>query len=236
MDWLNNPWVIGIGGGILSGLLVTFISRIILSRRDSGEYTQKLLSANREIVYALRPGVSEGYVPDRRVVIFLINATARKYSVDTGDLFDPAKIGEELAKEIMDSSFISASTKQEYCKQLTPLTTVPAELVGETADASAERAASRSDLASYRARMVAVASVMLGTTAAMMTMVLTVSDGFGDANATVESFDLLVPSGVALLATVMAAAMMLVRRRLPRRRSEGGLREGSRQNSDTDHV
>ena len=112
MDWLNNPWVIGIGGGILSGLLVTLISRVVLSRRDSDEYTQKLQSANREIVYALRPGVSEGYVPDRQVVTFLINATARKYSVDTGDLLDPAAIGEELAKEIMDSSFISASTKQ----------------------------------------------------------------------------------------------------------------------------
>ena len=35
LDWLNNPWIVGIGGGTLSGLLVTFVSRKVLSRRVS---------------------------------------------------------------------------------------------------------------------------------------------------------------------------------------------------------
>ena len=89
MNFLNNAWVIGIGGGVLSGFFVTVFSRMILSRRDRGEYVQKLQSANREIIYALRPGISEGHVPNRQVVVLLINATARKYGVDIGDLVDP---------------------------------------------------------------------------------------------------------------------------------------------------
>ncbi len=45
LAFLNNPWLIGIGGGIFSGFVVTYTSRAILSRRDRREYNQKVLSA-----------------------------------------------------------------------------------------------------------------------------------------------------------------------------------------------
>ena len=192
MTFLNNAWVIGIGGGLLSGFLVTVFSRMILSRRDRGEYVQKLQSANREIIYALRPGISEGQVPNRQVVVLLINATARKSGVDIGDVVDPAQIGEELTKEIMDSSFISASTKQEYCDQLTPLTSAPPEVTANTADASEERSRSRSDFSAYKARMVTSVSAMLGGTTAMMTMILVISDGAGRS---IEALARTIPEG-----------------------------------------
>ena len=210
MNFLNNAWVIGIGGGVLSGFFVTVFSRMILSRRDRGEYVQKLQSANREIIYALRPGISEGHVPNRQVVVLLINATARKYGVDIGDLVDPAQIGEELTKEIMGSSFISASTKQEYCDQLTPLTSAPPEVTANTADASEERSRSRSDFAAYRARMVTSLSAMLGGTTAMMTMILVISDGAGRS---IEALEVLLPSVAALLSTIMVAILMMRSRR-----------------------
>ncbi len=53
-------WAIGIGGGILSGLIVAYISRLIFSKRDNREYAQKILQANNEVLYAVRPGISEG--------------------------------------------------------------------------------------------------------------------------------------------------------------------------------
>ena len=234
MDLLNNAWVIGIGGGVLSGLLVTAISRMILSRRDRGEYVQKIQLANREILYALRPGISEGHVPNRQVVVFLINATARKYDVDIGGLVDPAEIGEELTKEIMDSSFISASTKQEYCDQLTPLTSAPPEVTANTADASEERSRSRSEFAAYRARMVTLLSTMMGVTAAMMTMILVISDG---ADRSIEALEVLAPSVVALLATIMGATLlMLFRRALTRAKSEDRISEIGMQKSRDDDV
>ena len=229
MLWLNNPWVIGIGGGILSGLVVTFFSRLILSRRDSGEYTQKLHVANREVIYALRPGVSEGHVPGRSVVLSIINATGRKYSVDTGDMMTPEQISEELTKEIMDSSFISAGIKQEYCKQLAPLTDLESVLVGETEHGSRPWTTARSNLADYRRRMVALLSVMMGATTAIMTMSLTISDDLS--GATIDSIELLLPTVVALLAILLATILMVVRRRLPYRIDD---RRGRRRHREKD--
>ncbi|WP_339618177.1 hypothetical protein [uncultured Gilvimarinus sp.] len=117
MDILNNAWVVGIGGGLLSGLLVTLITRYIFSKKDDKEYVQKLATVNKEVVYALRPGISEGHIPDEEVLSSLINATARKYKVARDDVFRPKQIAEELIKEILDSSFISSETKKTIVKR-----------------------------------------------------------------------------------------------------------------------
>ena len=121
MEILNNPWFVGIGAGILSGLVVAYISRLIFSRRDSKEYAQKLSLANHEVLYAVRPGVSEGVIPTNIVLKSLISATARKYSVDEKDMHDLDDISSELIKEVMDSSFISASAKNDFCEKLTKI-------------------------------------------------------------------------------------------------------------------
>ena len=49
-DWLNNTWVVGILGGVLSGFIVNYLSRIFLSKRENREYLQKVFSANREVI------------------------------------------------------------------------------------------------------------------------------------------------------------------------------------------
>lgn len=219
MDWLNNPWVVGIGGGILSGLLVTFVSRAIFSRRDRREYAQKCHSANREVIYALRPGISEGHVPDRVIVGALTNATARKYSVDASDLFGAAEVAEELTKEIMDSSFISASTKKKYCDELESLI-VPAR--PSEADMATMKDRSTSDLsASYRARMVTMMSGMLGVMTTLMTMVIVFSDELrlSPIGAKSESLEFLLPATVAMFTAIMAASLTLLRSEVRKKRN-----------------
>jgi hypothetical protein len=89
---LNNPWVSEIVGGTLSGLSVNLFSRFLLSGRDQREYAQKLFGANREVVYAVRPGVSEGMVPTVDVLDALTEATARKYGVDRNDLYQALRL------------------------------------------------------------------------------------------------------------------------------------------------
>ena len=233
LDWLNNPWIVGIGGGTLSGLLVTFVSRKVLSRRDRGEYMQKLQSANREIIYALRLGIPERSVPERRVVESLISATARKYAVDRNDLHAPAQIGEELTKEIMDSSFISAKTKQEYYNQLDALIHVSPEPSQGDADVTGAGQGPRSDLAEYRSRMVTMMSLMLGVTTALMTMVLVLSDERD--SSTTESITPLLPAIVVLFTTLMGASAMLLRkqsRRFVSKKEEGKGRTAKLPSSD----
>jgi hypothetical protein len=76
ISWLNNTWVVGIGGGILSGLFVTYISRFWLSKRDNKEYRQKITTANQEILYAVRPCISEDVLPTRKVM-YRLNGNGR---------------------------------------------------------------------------------------------------------------------------------------------------------------
>ena len=178
MNIFDNPWFIGIGGGILSGLIVTFISRAILSRRDRREYIQKVLSANREVIYAIRPGISEGYIATPEVVDVLISATARKYGVDKKDAYGSDEVAQELIKEVMDSSFISAKTKEEYCGSLANLSRlkITAEKTPEYAAVAAEREIrSTSSYGAYRSRMIQMMSMMMGLLAALMTLILAFS-------------------------------------------------------------
>ena len=163
MEVFNNAWVVGIGGGILSGLFVTIITRYLFSKKDNSEYMQKIVTVNREIVYALRPGISEGHIPDESVLSALANSTARKYKVERNEIFQSKQIAEELIKEIMDSSFISSDTKKKYCETLAHL--VKESLPKNDALASvAEKKAVESDY-----RLSQRMSMVLGMTAALIT-------------------------------------------------------------------
>jgi len=125
MAWMNNGWVIGIGSSIVSGIVVALITRFFLSKKEKREDQQKINGANREIIYAVRPGISEGQIPAREVIVALTHSTARRNGVPEADLYNPEEIAEELIKEVMDSSFLSAAKKAEYCSQLMPITTPP---------------------------------------------------------------------------------------------------------------
>ena len=126
LDWINNPWVIGIAASSLSGIVVTYIGSYLFSRRDSREYAQRVSAVNREVVSSIRIGVSEGIMPDVRVLNALIVATCRKYSVDLIHVLDAKGITQELVKEVIDSSFISAQKKEELCGELVKLMIPPA--------------------------------------------------------------------------------------------------------------
>lgn len=168
MDIFSNPWVVGIGGGILSGLVVAYISRLIFSKRDNREYAQKISLANHEVLYAVRPGISEGVIPTNGVLKSLIEATARKYTVDVSDMHDLNDVSSELIKEVMDSSFISAFAKNEFCEKLTSIK--EEEAVPEKAEFEKEYDIS----ARYRRQIVAMlsgmAAVLTGLAGVMVTL------------------------------------------------------------------
>ncbi|MBU1320058.1 MAG: hypothetical protein KKG33_11735 [candidate division Zixibacteria bacterium] len=230
LEWLSDPWVVGIGCGILSGLIVTVISRTVLSRKDRREYLQKLLLANHEVIYAIRPGISEGHVPSRLFVEMLINATARRHGVDKNDLYKPTEIGEELTKEIMDSSFISASTKQSYCEQLKSfLPTESAEIDAKDKTAEPGRI---SDMVKYRSQMVSMTSMMLGVTAALMTVFVYLSDTqYSMLNSHSDSFKFMIPTLIGASVALIGAVIALAARSYESKRRRVG--EGDSRQVDT---
>lgn len=164
MDWLNDSWLIGVIGGLLSGAAVTIISGYCLGRRQSRLYFRKIAAANNDLILSIKPGISENFIPGPEVFAALINATSRRYLVDPSDLYSPAEIAEELTKEIMGSSFIPARAKEEYCKQLEGLRVLTGGgSVQRRALASADaKERPRSEMERYRARLTRLVSLVMG--------------------------------------------------------------------------
>jgi len=173
LDLLKNPWMIGVGGGILSGLIVWFLTQWVASRKDNSEYRRRVSAANGEVILSLRSGIAEQELPSSQVLEALMNSVARKHQVSRSDLHGSRQIAEELIREIMDSSFISHQTKKSYCTSLSEFIDIPRQ---STATESASKELG-SVLQAYRSRMINSMSLALATTTMLMTFVVALQSG-----------------------------------------------------------
>jgi hypothetical protein len=227
-DLLNNGWVVGIGGGVLSGLIVAWLTRTLFSKKDLRELAINISAANKEILYAIRPEISENSLPSAEVIDALKNATARKYKIEPERLHGITQIVEELIKEIMDSSFISSTAKKEYCESLkTLIPEIPeeTELQAEDRDVFVARV-------EYKEKMTSLLSMTLGTIAAFATMFSFIKSSvesssiFGRITESVFPM-LLVMVSVMLVMTAMQVALKLRHKRI---RAEHGIPEDESSN------
>jgi hypothetical protein len=228
LELLNNSWLVGIGTGILSGIIVTLITRKLFTKRDEREIAQNISNANREILYALRPEISENNIPSERVIESLRNATARKYKVEPHLLYNSRSISEELIKEIMDSSFISSETKNTYCVSLSEL--VP-EVTLEQEKQEQQHNAKFVAKTEYREKMIMLFSLTIGLMTAMATVYTTIKSS-SSGSLISKAFDSLLPTmmvlgGMVFLMNVFLAAMKMRHKRL---REEYGVPEQSSSN------
>lgn len=199
MNMFNNPWVVGIAGGILSGLVVAWITRKIFSKRDNREYFQKVHAANQEVLYAIRPGISEEKIPTVEVIKHLISATARKYSVESSSMLTLSEISSELIKEVMDSSFISAQTKQDFCERLSALT--EQVLASRTESLSVKSEAEISSR--YRRQLVGVMAAMTGVMTSIAAIVSFKGEGISLSNPENTIF-IVLPAAVAVAIAILS--------------------------------
>lgn len=212
MNILDNPWFVGIVGGILSGIAATWLSRLLFSKRDNREYAQKVAAVNREVIYSVRPGISEGNIPGAEVLNALVASTCRKYAVAVSDAFTVNQISEELVKEVMDSSFISSATKQDYCAKLLAMRALPHRSAEE--QVVAQKKASVESIENLRSKMLAQMSAITGVMVATLTIFLTVfKDRFGSPlSGPIRELSLpllvLAASAVAMMAVLLATMVM----------------------------
>ena len=68
LAFLQNPWVVGIGGGIVSGIIVYFITSWLYKRKDNSKYLEQISRANLDIIQALKPYVAERGLPEKEIV------------------------------------------------------------------------------------------------------------------------------------------------------------------------
>lgn len=117
-DILNNAWVTGIGGGLISSVIVFFATRYFFSKRDNGEYIQKTATANNEILYSIRPLIIEKRVPTQLMLNAVRFSSAKKYGVRQVDLYNEFTLSSDLMNEIMGNSFLSSDQKIDFCNLL----------------------------------------------------------------------------------------------------------------------
>lgn len=117
-DLIANPWIVGIGGGVISSLIVFFITKFFLSKKENKEYEQKVRLATNEVVYAVRPLVIDKAIPANDVLAALRSAIAVKYGVKVSDVIGIKQLVSILVFEILSNSFLNSSQKNEYCNLL----------------------------------------------------------------------------------------------------------------------
>lgn len=117
-DLISNPWIVGIGGGVISSLIVFFITKFFLSKKENKEYEQKVRLATNEVVYAVRPLVIDKAIPANDILAALRSAIAVKYGVKVSDVIGIKQLVCILVLEILSNSFLNSSQKNEYCNLL----------------------------------------------------------------------------------------------------------------------
>lgn len=62
--FFQNPWVSGIGGGLISGLIVFYITKWLIGRKDKSAYLKQIQDANIDVIIALKPYIAEKGLPN----------------------------------------------------------------------------------------------------------------------------------------------------------------------------
>lgn len=117
-DFLQNPWVCGIGGGIISGIIVFYITKWLMGKKDNSMYLRQIQSANTEVISILKPYIADNGLPNEKIMSAIIASTARKYGVEINELYKIKVFCEELIKEIVENVYVSSEKKKEYTDQL----------------------------------------------------------------------------------------------------------------------
>lgn len=113
-EFLQNPWVCGIGGGIISGIIVFYITKWLMGKKDNSLYLRQIQSANLEVISILKPYIADNGLPNEKIMSAIIASTARKYNVEINELYQIQVFCEELIKEIVENVYVSSEKKKEY--------------------------------------------------------------------------------------------------------------------------
>jgi len=213
----TNPWIIGIGGGTVSGLVVFVITRVIFGRRENREYHQKVLAANRELLHGLRPTVAENQIPERNVIEAMHASTARRFGVMCKDMASIDELVEDLTMEVMESSFISSQVKAEFCQKISSLLERPAEL--EKANMPYEFHSLSRLRAEQRGKLVTMVSATVAVMVGMTTALIPLLSKLTDDVPREMSLYVLILAIPAMSAVMMAYLMVFMKRFVFRDRS-----------------
>jgi len=142
-------------------------------------------------------------------------ATGRRYGVKQSDLYNPTEIAEELTKDVMDSSFLSAKAKTEYSERLKGAWALPPSEFGLV-----EVAEKTTPAMFEHSQVVFFISLVLGLMSFMMTLVVALQAKESITKDLPNNLRLLLPTLTAILAMVIAMASSVLYREIKKRTTD----------------
>lgn len=110
---LENSWFIGIVGGIISGLIVYFITASFLERKKRIDHKKDIMAANRAVFEIVRPYIANSGLPDKTKLDAITNSIARKYEIERHEMSSISAIYEDLIVEFMSNLYIPDEIKNK---------------------------------------------------------------------------------------------------------------------------
>lgn len=117
-ELLNSNWFVGIMTGIISGIVVYFITSYIIENRKKIEKKKRIAIANDAVLTSLRPHIAHSGLPSLSQLEAIISSIARQYEVNTEDMNSPKMFCEDLVVEFVSNVYIPTELKQERIEKL----------------------------------------------------------------------------------------------------------------------
>lgn len=118
LAFFKNAWFIAISSGIISGLVVFFVTKWIMKKKTNSEYLKEVRQANYSVISALKPYIAENGLPDIQTIQAVIQSISRKHGVKNTDMYSIKEYCEELIREILENVYVSSEKKKQYSEQL----------------------------------------------------------------------------------------------------------------------
>lgn len=118
MNFLTNPWFVGIIGGIISGIIVFFITGIIVNKINKKDYYKSVEEVNLKISKMLIMSISENKIPSSYVIDSLLSSLAKRYKVQKKDINSVEETYNDLITELFETNFIPIDKKQNLAESL----------------------------------------------------------------------------------------------------------------------
>lgn len=163
--FFQNSWVVGIIGGIISGLIVYWITFVLVERRKRNNHEKDIMSANNAVLSVIRPYIADSGIPDEKRIDAIANAISRKYKIGREEMYSLPEIYEDLVLEFMSNLYIPTETKKTTITELL-------ENVTQYQETKKQSATDQSASANDKKPTVSTVSEILSSLAAFITMLV----------------------------------------------------------------
>lgn len=198
---IENSWFIGIVGGIISGLIVYFITSYFLERKKKIDHKNNITAANRAVFEIVRPYIANSGLPDKSKLNAIMNSIARTYGIERNEMSSISAIYEDLIVEFMSNLYIPDEVKNKNIDMLLQNIQDLKSTVSENVEKSKGDVLVHTSAKEHFSKV----SAILGVSISMISFVIGVIGNF----ASKSSFSIIV-CGICILITIIAVIFAIV--------------------------